>query len=146
MTLYFKGSPGNIGMSMNLRSSIPSSIPGVHMLHVIGHCSNLASQVNQNLVCLEALELLGRTEQSTSGQKVGLSDLRSKTRVCVPLPPWVRNVKKRNWQQPPASSGREPRSQKRTFLRAASPAAWWFSVTMSPRTLHILFFFLFFFS
>ena len=62
MTRYFKGSQGNIGMSVNLRSSVPSSIPGVHMPHVTGRFSNLASQVHQNLVCIEALELLGRTE------------------------------------------------------------------------------------
>ena len=144
MTLYFKGSPGNIGMSMNLRSSIPSSIPGVHKPHGTGHCYNLGGQVNQNLVCIKALELLGRTEQSTSGQKVGRSDLRSKTRVCVCFLSWVQNVKKTTWQPLPAASGHELWSQKRTFLRAASPGAWWFCDHVPVDSSYTLFLLIFF--
>lgn len=44
---------------MDLRSPIPSSTPGVHIFHVKGHYSKSESQVNQNLVCILTLDLLG---------------------------------------------------------------------------------------
>lgn len=84
---------------MNLRSLALSSTPGVHVYRVKGHSSKLASQINQNPVCIRALDLLDKIEENTSDQKVGLPDFRSKTEVTFsflsPPPPRTQSVRER---------------------------------------------------
>lgn len=142
MTLYFKGSQEHRNV-YELKIIDSFKYPWVHMPHVTGHCSNLASQVKSSLH--RSIRTSGQNWVEYLWSEGWTLAFRYKIRVCVSSS-MSAECQEEDPQPPPASSGCKRRSQKRKFLSVISLRAWMVLRTMSLWTLNTPFFFLIFFS